>query len=83
MTPTQREALEWLHARGGDGSLQRGGRCLAQGEIAPHMPETWIGLASHGCVEFYRMPMQDRGHGRIKVTLRGRGFALGLDRRRA
>jgi hypothetical protein len=53
VTSAQKDALEWLRKRGGDGSRQRGNVLLAAGEIAPVMWSTWKKLAELGKVEIY------------------------------
>lgn len=54
LTEAQTSALDWLAARGGDGSIQSGERVLARGEFAPHLWTTWRALIAAGRVEEYR-----------------------------
>lgn len=55
-TPSQRDALQWLIDRGGDGVFTRHGVLLAKGELAPVMRRTWEALEEAGKVELYGVP---------------------------
>ena len=53
MTPSHKEALEWLRKHGGDAAFDKFGVALAMGETAPHTRSTWNALAQAELVEFY------------------------------
>ncbi len=68
MTPSHKEALEWLRKHGGDAAFDKFGVALAMGETAPHTRSTWNALAQAGLVEFYN-PF-GKGRGRVRLTTR-------------
>ena len=68
MTPSHKEALEWLRKHGGDAAFDKFGVALAMGENAPFMRSTWNALAQAGLVEFYN-PF-GKGRGRVRLTAR-------------
>lgn len=71
LTKAQREALDWLRERGGDGMFNIHGVLLAAGELAPHVRSTWNALEASGLVEHYR-PNGAKGRGRLRLTALGR-----------
>lgn len=66
MTKSQKEALEWLTKRGGDGCFDLNGVALAAGESAPFTRSTWNGLRDLGLIEFYNPA--GKGRGRLRVA---------------
>lgn len=66
MTPSQRDALDWLKKHNGDGCFDKNGVVLAAGESAPFMRSTWNGLRDLGLVEFYNPA--GKGYGRLRVS---------------
>jgi hypothetical protein len=66
MTKSQKDALEWLAKRGGDGCFDLNGVVLAAGEYAPHTRSTWNALRDLGLVEFYNPA--GKGRGRLRVA---------------
>jgi hypothetical protein len=68
LTKAQREALDWLKKRGGDGCFDRNGIAFAQGETAPVIRMTWNALAKAGLVEFYGGKRDGgSGYGRLRI----------------
>lgn len=68
LTRSQRDALLWLEAHGGDGIFARGCVLLAAGEIAPFNRVTWNRLRDHGLVEMYKPT--GKGFGRCRIVKR-------------
>ncbi len=66
MTPSHKEALEWLRKHGGDAAFDKFGVALAMGENAPFMRSTWNALARAGLVEIYK-PF-GKGRGRVRIV---------------
>ena len=67
VTKAQKDALEWLQKRGGDGMFDKNGIVLACGETAPHERNTWNALRDAGLVEFYKLT--GKGRGRLRLIL--------------
>jgi hypothetical protein len=68
LTKAQRDALDWLSKRGGDGCFDRHGVAFAQGETAPVTRSTWNALAQVGKIEFYGGKRTGgTGYGRLRV----------------
>jgi hypothetical protein len=66
ITTAQRDALEWLRKRNGDGVFDRNGVLLAAGETAPVTRSTWNALRDAGLVEFYKPG--GKGYGRCRIV---------------
>ena len=47
-TLTMQKARKWLEERGGSGVIDRYGRLLAAGELAPFADTTWLRLVAAG-----------------------------------
>lgn len=65
LTPVQKDALEWIKERGGDGvigydTLHRDGVPLIKGERTPFKRETLDRLTAKGLVELYAVGEQVR-----------------------
>ncbi|MGU3387024.1 hypothetical protein ACLBYG_21110 [Methylobacterium sp. D53M] len=68
MTPAQKQALQHLHHRGGEGAIDRHGSVVAGGVRLQFLADTWLRLMTTGHVE-------PRGPMRLGLTDLGREAA--------